>query len=449
MASSYTANSSPTKGSLVSSALVESNPAVSTALQVKVLVLRGGGGHYSTYLALKASFAAHHPHWQLAPVFVDSLGVAQSDPTGETTLAESLSRAIGTRSDKFYDFILKNGFGWVHLFTLHLHKLITWLKHSIDVALLVQRWQQQPPDLVLSVVPFHNRALAESLKQAKLNVPVVTILTDFADSPPAYWAAPQTQNYLLCPTQKAVGQAIAQGVLPERVIKTSGLVIHPHFYKPQVQNIAAAKEQLGLVANRVTALVFFGANGSDTMLKIANKLAPLGDRLQLIFLCGRNQKVATQLNQIVDNYQQKENQQKENLQKENPQKIAVVEFTSEVSHYMHLSDFFIGKPGNVSISEAVAMQLPLIVERNLLTLNQERYAADWIEAHQIGLTVSTFRDIYKGVNDMIKPDNFVHYQANLKRFQNRAVFEVPQVLEKILDEGSKKSANEQTIEFSC
>lgn len=443
MASSYTANSSPANSSLLSSTLVESNPAVSTALQVKVLVLRGGGGHYSTYLALKASLAERHPYWQLEPVFVDSLGVGHAEPTGKTTLAESLSQTIGTRSDKFYDFILKNGFGWIHLFTLHLHKLITWLKHAIDVTLLAQRWQQQPPDLVISVVPFHNRALAESLQQAKLSVPVVTILTDFADSPPAYWAAPQTQNYLLCPTQKAASQAIAQGVLPERVIRTSGLVIHPHFYKPQVQNIAAAREQLGLVAKRMTALVFFGANGSDTMLKIANKLAPLGDRLQLIFLCGRNQKVAAQLNQIVYDYQKKEN-----LKKENPQRIVVVKFTSEVSHYMHLSDFFIGKPGNVSISEAVAMQLPLIVERNFLTLNQERYAADWIKEHQIGLTVSTFRDIYRGVNDMIKPDNFVHYQANLKRFQNRAVFEVPQVLGKILYEGSERSANEQTIELS-
>ncbi len=45
---------------------------------------------------------------------------------------------------------------------------------------------------------------------------------------------------------------------------------------------------------------------------------------------------------------------------------------------MHASDFFIGKPGPGSISEALAMKLPVIVERNAWTLPQERYNADWV-----------------------------------------------------------------------
>ena len=53
-------------------------------------------------------------------------------------------------------------------------------------------------------------------------------------------------------------------------------------------------------------------------------------------------------------------------------------FTKEVPRYMQLADYFIGKPGPGSISEAVAMRLPVIVERNAWTLPQERYNADWV-----------------------------------------------------------------------
>ena len=41
-------------------------------------------------------------------------------------------------------------------------------------------------------------------------------------------------------------------------------------------------------------------------------------------------------------------------------------FTKEVPYYMRLSDFFIGKPGPGSISEALAMKLPVLVETQRL-----------------------------------------------------------------------------------
>ena len=61
-----------------------------------------------------------------------------------------------------------------------------------------------------------------------------------------------------------------------------------------------------------------------------------------------------------------------------PAAMFVEGFTKEVPRYMQLADYFIGKPGPGSISEAVAMQLPVIVERNAWTLPQERYNADWV-----------------------------------------------------------------------
>ena len=51
---------------------------------------------------------------------------------------------------------------------------------------------------------------------------------------------------------------------------------------------------------------------------------------------------------------------------------------------MQLADYFIGKPGPGSISEASPCACPVIVERNAWTLPQERYNADWIREQRRG-----------------------------------------------------------------
>jgi 1,2-diacylglycerol 3-beta-galactosyltransferase len=97
---------------------------------------------------------------------------------------------------------------------------------------------------------------------------------------------------------------------------------------------------------------------------------------------------------------------------------------------MSLADFFIGKPGPGSISEAVAMGLPVIVERNIWTLPQERYNADWVLERNAGMVLPNFRGIGGAVAKLL--GDLPRYRAAVKQIHNRAVFEIPEILEKIL-----------------
>jgi UDP-N-acetylglucosamine:LPS N-acetylglucosamine transferase len=54
----------------------------------------------------------------------------------------------------------------------------------------------------------------------------------------------------------------------------------------------------------------------------------------------------------------------------------VVGFRPEVKRWMSLADYFIGKPGPGSLSEAVHMRLPVVTIRNAWTMPQERYNTD-------------------------------------------------------------------------
>ena len=91
---------------------------------------------------------------------------------------------------------------------------------------------------------------------------------------------------------------------------------------------------------------------------------------------------------------------------------------------MRLADFFIGKPGPGSISEAVAMGLPVIVERNLKTLPQERYNAEWVRDSGFGISVGSFRrDIVGAAREILDPGARARRAQRVRSHRNRAVFQ--------------------------
>jgi UDP-N-acetylglucosamine:LPS N-acetylglucosamine transferase len=108
---------------------------------------------------------------------------------------------------------------------------------------------------------------------------------------------------------------------------------------------------------------------------------------------------------------------------------------------MTLADFFIGKPGPGSISEALAMKLPVIVERNIRTLAHERYNADWILERQVGLVVSSYDRVAAAVAELLDPERYARFRANAAAVQNRAVYEAVDWLSLILSRQNTPAAD--------
>lgn len=82
------------------------------------------------------------------------------------------------------------------------------------------------------------------------------------------------------------------------------------------------------------------------------------------------------------------------------------------------------------------MKLPVIVERNAWNLPQERYNCDWVREQGVGLVLPNFRGIAGAVAEMLEPDNYVRMRGNAAGMANRAVFEIPDMLERIM--GAKR-----------
>ena len=366
-----------------------------------------GAGHRSTANALKEVIEQQKLPWKVEVV-------------------EVFKEVFGTTRPQFVynNWVLKKK--WAKLIndplSVPLFKLEIRLRHRAWRKRLQQYWREHKPDLVVSLMPLVNRVLYESVLAESPETPFVTFMTDFADCPPNFWIEPQEQ-LLICPSERAVKQAQYFGYPDEKIFRTSGVVIHPRFNDAVTVDRHIERQRLGLDPDLPTGLVIFGSHGSKEMIEIAERLEQSSLNLQLIYICGRNEQLAKDLRSIPSRFPK-----------------YVEGFTKQIPYYMDLCDFFIGKPGSVGVSEAIARKLPVITEcNNTTTLFQERASADWLAENGFGIVVENFRDINKAVAELIQPENFPRYRANVEAYNNRAVFEVVNILEKILERSDLKA----------
>lgn len=374
--------------------------------RIDLVYFDAGGGHRSAANALCEAIRQQGRSWELRMVNLQEV-LDELDP---------FRRLAKVRAQDIYNTMLREGWtlGSPQLKSVY-HGLIR-ISHSNQVRILERFWSQARPDLVVSLIPHFNRALAESLERVHPKSPFVTVLTDIVDCPPHFWIERQKQH-LICGHPAAVEQARAIGHPQSRIWQTSGMIVHPNFYRPIPMDRAEGLRRLQLDPAIPTGLVLFGGHGSRHMLKIARRLAGIEEKLQLIMICGRNEELAAELRAL------------------DPRLPMFVEgFTQEVPYYMKLSDFFIGKPGPGSLSEAVLMGLPVIVERNVWTMPQERYNTEWVRNERIGLVLDNFSQIREAVRSILEPAAYGEFKRRVGAQTIRAVFEIPDILGSILRE---------------
>ena len=389
--------------------------------KLTIVFHHAGGGHRSTAEALKGILSSQDSSWEVTLLNFQEL-LAPLDV---------LRRFTGLRIEDAYNLILRKGWTRFAPQLLVVLQATIRLYHAQIVRLLRAHWAQNPPDLVLSVIPHFNRELAESLQGHGPQIPFVTLLTDLADYPPHFWIERESQ-YLIVGTERAKQQALAIGHSPEHIFETSGMVLKPRFYQKTNVDRIAERKRFGLDPDCPTGIVLFGGHGSRVMVDIAKRLDKSGAEVQLIMICGHNHKLATQL---------------KNLKTRKP--MFVEGFTSNVEAYMALADFFVGKPGPGSISEALQFHLPVIVECNSRTLPQERFNAEWVTENNYGIVLRNFREIASGVQRLLDRASFREISCGACEYSNRALFEVPVILEKVW-QAAKGSSEEAMLQaHSC
>jgi 1,2-diacylglycerol 3-beta-galactosyltransferase len=292
--------------------------------------------------------------------------------------------------------------------------------HGPLVKLLTKQFKDNPSDLLVSVIPHFNREIGQAWSAAHPERPFVTLITDLADFPPHFWIEPSREQYVICGTERAVEQARALGKDADHIFATSGMILRPDFYAPDDADPICVRRELNLQPNLPTGMLLFGGFGSKVMYDTVEKIEAAQIPLQLIVICGRNEKLAEKFRARAWKLP-----------------LHIVGFTKQVHHLMRGADFLIGKPGPGSVAEAMVRQLPVILECNAWTLPQERYNTEWVKEKNVGIVLHDFEDIVSGVQQLLEPGRLAQFRANVATLDNRAIFEIPEIFAKLLGEPNR------------
>jgi processive 1,2-diacylglycerol beta-glucosyltransferase len=132
--------------------------------------------------------------------------------------------------------------------------------------------------------------------------------------------------------------------LPAERITVSGIPIDPIFAEPVDR--AALRMRYGLQPKKPTLLLSAGALGVGPTELIVERLKHLRHDVQTIVICGKSEEVMERVRAAVG---------------AETGKFLVLGYTSQMNELMKMSDLFIGKPGGLTTSEALACGLPMAV----------------------------------------------------------------------------------------
>lgn len=327
---------------------------------VDIVYFDAGSGHRSSALALERVLRDARPGWRVRMVNAEELFAVH--PRFHRILRMGIGYFNGMlRRERVFD--LK---GLINL-SLLCHDLLT----PQDLAQIARFWAGREPDAVVSVTPMYNPAIYRSARHANPHTTCITIPVDFEEAKARYWFTPRVAQHYLLGSDRLQEQGRQAGVPDTLLHRLPGFIVDPGLYAGAEPDRAARLAALGLDPHLPTGVLSFGGQGSLVMVELARRLADEGLPLNMIFLCGRSEGVRAALDRLVTPYRK-----------------AVLGYVPETPlTYLRLGEFFIGKPGTMTITEALTLSRPLVAIKSTGMRPVQAGNERWLTASGVGVVV--------------------------------------------------------------
>ena len=226
------------------------------------------------------------------------------------------------------------------------------------------------PDLIVCTYPTVASILGELRLERILQVPLVTIVTDYTVH--NHWLHSGVDLYLAA-CEEVKDMLVKGGILPGRICVT-GIPVSPKFEKkPERRAILA---QLGIRPDLPTFLVL-GASGSFATTKnICRQLAYSQAAVQSLIVCGNDENLYNAIAGIV---------------REAPNPMLRFGYVDNMEELMSASDLIITKAGGLTVTEALTKHLPLLIYKPIP--GQEEENAYFLERVGAGRLARTDQEL--------------------------------------------------------
>lgn len=251
--------------------------------------------------------------------------------------------------------------------------------NSLFCQKLVPLMEEFRPDVVVTTHPFATEMISRLKEKGALFAPLICIMTDYG--PHKAWFADRVDAYIVS-AQDMVEEMVMMGVDRNKIFPF-GIPVHGVFFYKEDKN--KLQQELGLTPGLPTILIMAGSFGVTNIAKIYRSIAVIDMPFQMIVITGRNQRLYDYFSEIIP---------------ESPKKTKLVFFTNEVEKYMHASDLIITKPGGLTVSEALACNIPLAVFDAIP--GQEEDNANFLLQHEMAIRIQKGEDCADSIRALLQ-----------------------------------------------
>ncbi len=325
-----------------------------------LLSVSAGAGHVRAAQAIEAAAAAR------GGIDVTHLDVL-------TLVPGWFAKAYG---QWYLDLVERHPNLWAHLYQRsHRSSAEAWedkLRRAVErvsTRELGAALQKAAPDVVVCTHFLPAELLARATLRGRVMPPLWVQVTDFDLH--RLWVQRGVAGY--CVANDEIAFRLREA-LPGVPAVVSGIPVMPAFASNPPRDVCRA--ELGLDAQRTTAMVMTGGAGLASAAAMVERLLALPGELQVVAIAGRNA-------ELLQRY--------EALAREHPGRLVALGFTRTIERVMAASDLCITKPGGLSTSECLAMGLPMLLispipgqeERNAQFLLEQ--GAAWLAMDETAL----------------------------------------------------------------
>ncbi|HHY91503.1 MAG TPA: glycosyltransferase [Clostridiales bacterium] len=258
--------------------------------------------------------------------------------------------------------------------------------HRNKIHRLIQNYN---PDLIIGTHPFIVTLVADLKKRGIIHVPFISIVTDYQAHQTyisRYVDAYITGSYY-------TSQSLQEKGVHEEKIYTYGIPIRREFLGKQ--------KEMHKKTEYLTILLMGGSMGVKSIRRTLENLVLNRHSLRIIVICGNNEILKQELK---SRYKNTSNEKK---------KISIYGFTRHISRLMDISDIIITKPGGLTVSEAIAKNVPMIIP--YLIPGQEEENADFLVKSNVAIRVNDIKKINEVIDYLIENPKVIKQMKNNMR----------------------------------
>ena len=237
----------------------------------------------------------------------------------------------------------------------------------------------EKPDIVINTFPII--AVPELKKQTGFSIPVYNVLTDFCLH--KIWIHREVDRYFVA-TDYVKKVMVEIGVSSEQIVET-GIPIRKSFEVTINPEILYSRYHLS--REKKILLIVAGAHGVLGNVKELCQSFMTVPNLQIAVVCGKNEALKQELL---------------GLKEQKPEALTVFGYVENIDELFRITSCMITKPGGITLSEAAALQVPVILYKPVP--GQENENAMYFEKKGAALVIREDEDIFAKTKALLEDD---------------------------------------------